>query len=304
MLRFGVLALVWGSGFLWMKLALRGLSPLQVVLGRLVLGAAVMLIVVATGRHRLPRGLVPWIHLTVMAVAANIVPSYLFGWALGQIASSLAGILLATAPLFTLGFALATGLERLSLPRLGGLVAGFIGVLVLAAPWQRAAPDSSVAGLIACLLGAACYGASYVYARRFLTGWGLSPLVLSTGQVAAGAVLLVLASPVVAHQPVTLTPTVVASVLVLGAGGTGMAYMLNYRLIADEGAVTASTVMYLLPLVAVALGALVLQEPLTWNVLAGAILVLAGVAVSEGRLGRFVQQAPPKPKVALGKKES
>jgi drug/metabolite transporter (DMT)-like permease len=131
-----------------------------------------------------------------------------------------------------------------------------------------------------------------VYARRFLTGRGFSALVLSTGQMAAGAVLLVLATPMVARSPVTLTPTVIASLLVLGVLGTGVAYVLNYRLIADEGAVAASTVTYLIPVVAVVLGALILSEPLTWHLLAGGVMVLVGVAVSEGRLSQTVPKEP------------
>jgi drug/metabolite transporter (DMT)-like permease len=144
--------------------------------------------------------------------------------------------------------------------------------------------------MAACLLGAACYGGSFVYARRFLTGRGFSSFMLSTGQMAMGAVLLALAAPVVARGRVTLAPIVITSVLVLGVLGTGMAYVLYYRLVADEGPVAASLVTYLIPPIAVVLGALVLHEPLTWNLLAGAAIVLAGVAVAEGRLGNAVNQ--------------
>jgi drug/metabolite transporter (DMT)-like permease len=170
-----------------------------------------------------------------------------------------------------------------------GLLLGFVGVVLLAAPWRTAALGGSLPGVGACLLGAACYAASYVYARRFLIGRGFSALVLSAGQMAAGAVLLVLAAPIVARSPVTLTPTVTISVLVLGVLGTGAAYVLNYRLIADEGAVAASTVTYLIPVVAVVLGALILNEPLTWHLLAGGVIVLVGVAVSEGQLSKTVR---------------
>jgi drug/metabolite transporter (DMT)-like permease len=265
---------------------------MQIVLGRMVAGAAVMLAVLALARHHLPRGLAPWAHLAVMAVVANIAPYFLFGWGVERIASGLAGVLNATTPLFTVVFALTTRSERLSAVRVAGMLLGFVGVVVLAAPWRTTALGGSLPGVGACLLGSACYAASYVYARRFLTGRGLSALVLSTGQMAAGAVLLVLATPIVARSPVTLTPTVIASVLVLGILGTGVAYVLNYRLIADEGAVAASTVTYLLPVVAVVLGAVILNEPLTWHLLAGGLIVLVGVAVSEGRLSKTVREEP------------
>jgi drug/metabolite transporter (DMT)-like permease len=90
---------------------------------------------------------------------------------------------------------------------------------------------------------------------------------------------------VLAREPITLTGDVLGSILALGALGTGIAYILNYRLITDEGATTASTVTYLLPIVAVVLGILILGEPLTWNVFVGTALILAGVALAEGRVG-------------------
>jgi drug/metabolite transporter (DMT)-like permease len=267
---------------------------MQIVLGRMVAGAAVMLAVLALGRHHLPREVAPWAHLVVMAVVANIAPYFLFGWGIERVASGLAGILNATTPLFTLAFALTARTERLSVVRVSGLLLGLVGVVLLAAPWRTAALGGSLPGLGACLLGAACYAASYVYARQFLIGRGFSALALSTGQMATGAMLLVLAAPVVVRSAMTLTPTVVVSVLILGVLGTGVAYVLNYRLIADEGTVTASTVTYLIPLVAVVLGSLVLDEPVTWNLVAGAAIILVGVAVSEGRLdkGRTAPSVP------------
>jgi drug/metabolite transporter (DMT)-like permease len=110
--------------------------------------------------------------------------------------------------------------------------------------------------------------------------------VLSFGQMIAGAALLTLLAPVVAREPVMLAANVLASVIVLGVLGTGIAYVLNYRLIADEGATSASTVTYLIPVVAVLLGLLVLDEPGAWNLAVAAIVILIGVALSEGRLIR------------------
>jgi drug/metabolite transporter (DMT)-like permease len=167
-----------------------------------------------------------------------------------------------------------------------GLAIGFLGVVVLAAPWRDGGVSSSLLGVGASLLASASYAASYVYARRFLSVRQISPLVLSTGQMVAGAVLLGALTPGVTLQPITLTTSVVVSVVVLGVAGTGIAYVLNYRLIADEGATAASTVTYLLPIVAVLLGLAVLAEPVGWNLAVGALIVLAGVALSEGRFGR------------------
>ncbi len=168
-------------------------------------------------------------------------------------------------PLFTLLLAVSTHTERLTAPRLAGLTLGFVGVVILAAPWHDGALHSSLLGIGAAVLASACYAASYVYARRFLSDGALSPLVLSSGQMIAGTVLLRLLAPAIARQPVTLTANVVTSVIVLGVLGTGVAYVLNYRLITDEGATAASTVTYLLPIVAVLLGLAVLAEAIGWT---------------------------------------
>lgn len=285
LVRLGALAVLWGSGFLLIKIALEGMSPIQIVLGRLVPAAVVMVAVVAYRRERLPRRLMPWAHLSVMAVITNIAPYFLFAWGEQHITSSLAGVLNAITPLFTLLLAVSTHTERLTAPRLAGVSLGFVGVVILAAPWHGGGLNSSLLGIGAALLASAFYAGSYVYARRFLSAGDLSPLVLSSGQMIAGAAPLALLAPAIAREPVTLTASVVTSVIVLGVLGTGVAYVLNYRLIADEGATAASTVTYLLPIVAVVLGVLILSEPLSWNLAAGGLVILIGVALSEGQLG-------------------
>jgi drug/metabolite transporter (DMT)-like permease len=283
--RLAGLSLIWGSSFLFIKVAVEGLSPAQLALARLTEGALVLLAVVAAGRLRLPRRPVTWLHLTVAATVANVVPFFLFGWGEQRVASSLAGILNATTPLFAMVIAAAIGsVERISPLRAAGLLLGFAGVLVVAAPWRQASLHGSLTGAAACLAAAACYGVGFIYMRRFLTGRGTPPIVLAACQLSAGALLLWLAAPLYAAQAVTLSPRVVASTAALGILGTGIAYILNYRLIADEGATTASTVGYFLPIVAVFLGVIVLGEPLAWNLFAGTAVVLLGVALSEGRL--------------------
>lgn len=285
-LRLATLALLWGSSFLFIEGALEGLAPAQIVLARMWAGALVLLaIVFLVRREGLPRDPSVWGHLLIATLIGNLIPYFLFGWAQEHIDSGMAGALNATTPLFTLALALASGTERQVTPlRIGGLFVGFLGALVVIAPWRGAGPDGAIIGQLACLLAAASYAISYVYMRRFLAGRGIAPLTLATGQLTAGALLLAIATPVIATAPVDLSLTVVASVLALGVLGTGLAYILNYRLIQDEGATTASSVTYLLPIVAVTLGAAVLGEPLTWSLVAGTAIVLTGLAVADGRV--------------------
>ena len=159
---------------------------------------------------------------------------------------------------------------------------GFAGALVILAPWN-ASGSGAIGGALACLGAAASYGLSYVYMGRRLAGRGLSPLVLSAAQLTAATGLLVLVTPVAGLQPVQLTPTVVAAISILGALGTGAAYVLNYRLITDEGPTATSTVTYLLPVVAVALGIVFLGEPAAAHLLVGTGIVLVGIALVQRR---------------------
>jgi drug/metabolite transporter (DMT)-like permease len=288
LVRLAVLAVIWGASFLFIKLALAGLGPVQIVLARLVAGAAVLLAFVALRRQTLPRDARLLGHLALMAVVGSIIPFFLFAWGEQRVTSGLAGVLNGTTPLFTLGVAVAAlPEERLTAARALGLVLGFAGVVLVVGPWDANPLTSSVPGQLACLGAAACYGVGFVYTRRFIAQRGQSPLALAATQITLAALLLGAASPVVARGDVALTPVVLASVATLGALGTGIAFVLYYRLIAEAGATSASVVTYLVPVVAVALGAVLLGEPVTWNVFAGAAVVILGIAIAEGRLARL-----------------
>jgi drug/metabolite transporter (DMT)-like permease len=284
MVRLGLLALLWGSNFLLIAVALDAFSPLQIMASRLGLGAAALLIILLLSGQRLPTGLGVWKHLLFAAAVGNVVPYYLFAWAEQTVASSLAGVLNATTPLFTLAIAVASRQEaRVTIDRVAGLAIGFLGVVVIMAPWQAGALGS-LAGQLGVLLASTCYGVVFVYQRRFLTGRGTPPLALAAGQTFAATVLVSLATPVIVATPVEWSLTPLLSLLFLGTLGTGVAYAINFRLIQDEGATNASTVTYLLPVVAVVLGALFLAEEITVNVLAGTLVVFVGIALTQQRL--------------------
>jgi drug/metabolite transporter (DMT)-like permease len=281
--RIAVLAAIWGCSFLFIKVALEGVSATQVVLARIVLGAATLLGYCALRRERLPRWGVTWLHLAFMGIVANVVPFLGFSWGEGHGATSgLAGIYNATTPLWTLLFAMvALPAERPTRARLVGLVFGFAGVLLVLAPW-RSVEGARLGGQLACLGAGACYGVAFVYTRRFLSGVA-APLGLAAAQLLCATVEFALIAPF-ALRHVSLPPRVWLSLLALGAVGTGVAYVIYYGLIHDVGATTASTVTYVVPLVAVTLGVVVLGETLGWNDFAGAAVVIAGIAVAEGRL--------------------
>jgi drug/metabolite transporter (DMT)-like permease len=270
---------------LFVKLALRGLSPIQVVLGQLGLGAIVLLGVLAVRHRSLPHTPRMWVYLAGMAALANVAPYLLFSWSEQRISAGLAGALSGTTPLLTLLLAHALGVGRLTVTRVFGLVLGLVGVVLLAAPWHDGTRTVSLAGVLAALGAAACYAGSYVYARRLLTNRDTEPLVLSAAQLTVGACLIGVAIPWLGHEQITFTSTVVLSVVALGVLSTGIAYVLNYRLIQDEGPTAASMTNYLTPVVAVLLGVLFVDERLSWNLVVGTAIVLLGVWIAEHKLG-------------------
>jgi drug/metabolite transporter (DMT)-like permease len=280
--RVALLALIWGSGFLWIKISLRGFSPIQLTFGRLALGAVVLVLILWFRKEALPSGQPVWLHLIGAALLGNAIPYLLFGIAEQTVDSNLAGAVNATTPLWTVVFALAARTEkRLSMRQAAGLLLGFVGVVVMLAPWQT---DGTVTGTLECLAASASYGASYVYMGKYLTGRQIPVLVLSAGQLIAASGLLLLASPFGGFDTPTWRADAVIGLVILGAVGTGLAYLLNYRIIGDDGPILASTVTYLLPVVAVVLGVVALGEPLSARVTVGMIVVLAGVILARRRV--------------------
>lgn len=288
--RFLALGGIWGSSFLWIKIALEGLAPAEIVLGRLACGAIVLAVAVVMGRRGWPTGGAAWRHLGVIAIVGNVVPFFLFAWGEQHVGSSIAGVLNGATPLLTMVVALALlPEERATVVRVVGLVVGFAGVVVILAPWRPGAAEGALSGKLACLAAAGCYAVSFSYTRRFIAGRGFGGSAsLAAAQLVMATGVAAVVAPVASTHGPHLTTAVALALLALGAGGTGTAYLLYYGLIEKVGATTASMVTYVIPVVAVALGVLVRGEPLTANVGLGAVVVIAGVAIAEGRWARTV----------------
>jgi drug/metabolite transporter (DMT)-like permease len=284
--RFVLLALIWGSSFLSIKVAVDVLAPIDVAFTRVALGAIVLLVALVVRRDRLPAGRAVWGHLFVIALFGNSIPFLLLAEGETRISSVLAGIWNATTPLLVL--VVATFMlpeERPTGRRVAGLIAGFGGVLVVLGPW-RSVGGGELAGQLMCLGAAACYGIAFPYTRRFVAGRPDSGMALSAGQLVWSSIQLGVVTALIGSAPSHLSLDPVLAMLALGVLGTGFAYILNYAIVRLAGATTASTVTYLVPIVSTALGILVLGERLSWNQPVGAAVVLASVAFSEGLLGR------------------
>jgi drug/metabolite transporter (DMT)-like permease len=291
--QFVALSLAWGSSFLFIKVGLDGLSPLQVVTGRMVLGALALGLVLLVGRTPLPRGRRAWGHIGVVSLLLCVIPFSLFAWAEQYIASGLASIYNATTPLTTVAVTLvALRDERPRPAQLAGLLVGLGGVLIVLAPWQGLDLSGALLAQLACLLATVSYGVAFVHLRKFVSPLGLPAVSVATAQVGVGAVALALCAPVLARQPIALDAAVLVAMIGLGVFGTGFAYIWNTSIVAGWGATAASTVTYLTPVVGVALGAVLLGERITWNQPVGAAVVIVGVLVSRRRSGIAPAGAP------------
>jgi drug/metabolite transporter (DMT)-like permease len=273
------LGAVWGASFLFIKVLLEEISPAEIVMGRLLLGTAAVLPIVIYQRRSLRRSPAVMGKLAIMALGANILPFILIAWAEEHIDSGLTAVLNSTMPLFTALFAAAVlAEERFTSGRLIGLLAGFAGVVILVGGDLFELHESSVQGQLAVIGAAACYGATAVYARLLLRSE--DPVSLSALQLVIGTFLALPLMFALEGQPAfaSLSAKGWLALLPLGVIATGIAYVLYIWLVDNIGAVRASLVTYVIPVVGLLLGWAVLDEALDISTLAGGVLIAGGIA--------------------------
>jgi drug/metabolite transporter (DMT)-like permease len=284
---FAVLALSWGSSYLFIKIGVGSLPPFMLIAGRLGIGALLLGIVLAIAREPLPRDRVTYGKLLIMAIVNIAIPFTLITFAERSIDSVLAVILNATVPLFTIVIAAAVlPEEAITVGRVAGLGVGFVGVVVLVGRGLGAdiAGDGPW-GELALLGSSFCYGLGNVYSRRAVPG--LRPMVPAFFQVFL-AFLITATMSLLLEQPwaVRPAPEAVFAVVWLGILGSALAYLIYFRLLRAWGPTRLSTVAYLLPLVGIVLGVVILGEAIDARILLGTALILGGVALVNSRRGR------------------
>lgn len=274
-----LLALLWGSSFLFMKIAVQALPVFTVVLGRIGIAALLVSGFVYARRLRWPKTAKRWGQLILLGFLRAGLPISLFVWAGTQIDSNLSGILNSTTPLFTAIVAHAlTQDEKLNGARITGILLGMAGVIMLIGISVLQGLGSNVLGQLA-ILGATCsYGFSNVYGRRFKD----MPVAVSTAGLLFGATVIILPLALVFDQPWTLhfslQPTL--AVLVLAVVNTAIAFLVWLTLILRAGATHTAQVTFIIPFVSIVLGFLFLGEQIGWNALVGLGFILMGLAVS------------------------
>ncbi len=282
MRRLVLLAFIWGWSFLFIKVAVEGMTPSTVAAARMALGLAVLAVVLRVRGLHLSTEASVWRHFTFMALVGSAVPFTLLAWAEQHVSSALTSVLNASTPLFAAVIVAAFLGERLGRVQVAGLLLGFVGVGVAAGVGADDLSGSAGLGEAAAVLAGLGYAATFAYAQRHLVG--IPPLVAAAGQLAAGtAMLLPVAVITTVRQGISLTPRRMLAVGLLGVFGTGIAYVLNYRSIAELGPTVASVVTYLVPVVAVAVGVVFLREAFQTRLVVGGVLTVAGIALLKGQ---------------------
>lgn len=279
------MGLIWGASFLFMKVALEGVSFGQVAWTRIMLGALTLGIIALVTRARLPRQPIVWLHFAVISISFCVVPYLLFAWAEQYISSSLASILNAVTPITTAIMAtLVFRVEKLNWGQILGVLVGMVGVVVIVAPWQVGALLGDWRGQLACLGAVTCYGFALGYLRKFLAPYHVPSITSAFMYIGLAAVIMLALTPVVAWHPVDLDVWVVLSLVGLGALGTGVVYIWNMNVLTAWGPTATSGVTYVTPVVGVILGVLLLHESLSWHEPVGAVLVFLGILLTQQRI--------------------
>ncbi len=283
-LLFVLLGFFWGSSYLFIKIGVEaGLGPFTLVTLRLFFGLLLLAAAVLVSRQRLPRQARTYAHVLVIAVLSVALPFSLISWAEQSVDSTLAAVINGAIPLFVIVIAAVTlPDEPITLPRLAGLAAGFAGVAVLVGFDPGVVAGTSVLPAFALLASSISYGAGAVYARRFLRD--LRPMLAAALEVAFA---LVIASALAwwLEDPPALAgrPDALFAVVWLGVFGSGLAFLIFFRLLGRWGATRTSLVAYLIPVFGLVLGAAVLAEPIDGRLVIGTALVIGGIGLVNRR---------------------
>jgi drug/metabolite transporter (DMT)-like permease len=287
------LSFLWGGSFFFVGVAVTELPPLTIVTLRVAIAAMILWLILSLSQHQAPRTAKLWRDLFVMALLNNVIPFSLIVWGQTHIASGLASILNATIPLFTVviaGWLLPD--EQMTARKVSGVAIGFFGVIVLMGPSSLEQMGTDTLAQLAILGAAISYGFATSFGRRFKT-MGISPFQTSVGQVTASTIMLLPLVFLLERPDQLANPSseVWLAVIGLGALSTALAYILFFNLLSSAGATNVTLVAFLVPVTAIFLGWLVLDEQLNIEHFAGMAFIGLGLAAIDGRLWAKLKNA-------------
>jgi drug/metabolite transporter (DMT)-like permease len=277
---FILLGAIWSSSFMWIKIAIAEIGPMTLVAFRVLFGLLFGVAVILIQRTQLPRSLKQWTPLLILGITNVAVPFFLISWGEQSIDSAVAAILDATVPLFTILIAhYLLHDDKMTVPKVLGLLMGFTGVIILMSKGIGESSTGSVLGQLAVVLACAFYAGSGVYARK--TTEHTPGILRSVGPLISSTAFMWLATFLV-ESPVEIPRLGITwiALLFLGILGSGVAFIMMYYLIHEIGPTRTSMVTYLFPLGGVLLGVIFLNEQLSWQLLAGATLIVLSLVVA------------------------
>ena len=276
---FAFLGIIWGTNFIFMRQASEWISPVQIVFLRVLCGF-VPIAVMAWMQKAVRREHLRYTgHFLVMALLATVIYYWAFASGTSLLLSGVSGVLSGAIPLFSfIVAAIFLRQEKMTGMRLCGLMLGFAGVILIAKPWQISGESISLAGVGYMILGSLSVGISFVYAKKFLADKQIAPLALTTYQIGLALLILACITPFTGITAIAQDSTASLGLIIgLGLLGTGVAYLTYYYLILNLGAVVASSVTYIPPVVALLVGFLAANEQLGVTEILSMVLIMSGV---------------------------
>ncbi|WP_319405925.1 DMT family transporter [uncultured Desulfosarcina sp.] len=278
-----ILSVIWGGSFFFVGVAVKEMTPLTIVLCRVGFASMILLTVVRLTGRKIPTSAGVWGSFFVLGALNNLIPFSLIVWGQTHIDSSLAAILNATTPIFSVVLAhLLTREERLTANRMAGVLVGWVGVAVLIGIESLGGFGIQVLGQLAVVVASLSYACAAIYGRRFKA---MDPVVVSAGML-CGSTVMMLPMALIVEQPWHLAPGAAtwAALFGLSAVSTSLAYIIYFRVLAVAGATNILLVTFLIPASAIFLGVMVLGERPGWNAFAGMALIFLGLIAIDGRL--------------------
>ncbi len=280
---FILLGVIWSSSFLWIKIAVQEVTPITLVAFRVLFGLLFSVIIILIQRVQVPRDFKTWLPFLILGISNVAIPFFLISWGEQAIDSGIAAILDSTVPLFTIVIAhYLLHDDKMTWPKVIGLLMGFAGVVVLMSK-DVGSSIGPILGQVAVVVACMFYASSSVYARK--STQAASGLIRGGGPLVSSTAVMWLAAFTI-EQPIKIPqlPITWIALLWLGVLGSGFAFILNYYLIHEIGPTRTTMVTYIFPLGGVILGVLFLHEQITWQVTAGAVLIVSSLAVANWNL--------------------
>src|SRR5215217_6950488 len=275
---FLLLGAIWSSSFMWIKIAVAEVGPMTLVAFRVLFGLLFGIVVILIQRVSLSRSFKEWGPLLLLGITNVAIPFFLISWGEQSIDSAVAAILDATVPLFTILIAhYLLNDDKMTWPKVVGLLIGFAGVIILMSK-DIGASFGSVLGQLAVVLACAFYAGSAVFARKTTEH---TPGILRSAGPLISATMIMWPIAFLVERPFQIPqlPVTWVALLFLGVLGSGLAFVLSYYLIHEIGPTRTSMVTYLFPIGGVLLGVMFLNERLSWQLVAGTVLVIISLAV-------------------------